>query len=344
MRAVVTRFHIQHSSNGQTERSRIWMMFLGHVCSSHLYLTAMRTPCHLVGRVSGQNSLLIAGASNANNRSIVKQRQFCASWITNSTDDPYNFTSHFWADYSYNGTSYSYYTGPEFYKYTETCDKRSWYNSSTGYHQYASSLIVYYWEDLTLNTSWWKRYEIDPLNAGDSTSWSSWDFYPTMGDHFKCIAENNSYQVFSSLFFSFLFYSSLPNDRPDPLTQPQWGFSVEWLTVTTVINSVWLLGLWILWIDCDTNSELCRKGRRLGVWRAVVDISEAVREELGPNICAYSEPELADALAKRPPVRYYAKHGTVDEPGHIGLSSRTPSKSRFRLRWNHEYGQQTTAG
>jgi len=106
--------------------------------------------------------------------------------------------------------------------------------------------------------------------------------------------------------------------------------------VVSIINSAWLLGLWVLWVDCDTNSELCKKGRRLGLWRAVADISEAMREELGPNICAYSESELAKALKNRPPIKYYVKHGTSQEPGHIGLSSKT--SERVRLRWNHEYG------
>jgi hypothetical protein len=88
-------------------------------------------------------------------------------------------------------------------------------------------------------------------------------------------------------------------------------------------------------LDCDTNSDICKKGRRLGLWRAIADISKVMREELGPNICAYSESELAEALKKRPPVMYYVKHGTDQEPGHIGLSSK--SSGRIRLRQDHEY-------
>jgi hypothetical protein len=92
----------------------------------------------------------------------------------------------------------------------------------------------------------------------------------------------------------------------------------------------------MLWLDCDTNSELCKKGRRLGLWRAISDISEAMREELGPNICAYSESELAEVLKNRPPIKYYVDHGTSQEPSHIGLSSK--ASGRIRLRWDHEYG------
>jgi hypothetical protein len=64
-----------------------------------------------------------------------------------------------------------------------------------------------------------------------------------------------------------------------------------------------------------------------------------MREELGPNTCAYSEKELTEALKNRPPIKYYVKDGTEQEPGHIGLS--TQSSGRVRLRWDHEYGTST---
>ena len=94
--------------------------------------------------------------------------------------------------------------------------------------------------------------------------------------------------------------------------------------------------MWILWVDCDTNSEFCRKRRRLGLWRAIADISEAMRDALGPNICAYTEHELADALSQHPPIMYHATRETKQRPGHIGL--REGQGKRLRLEWNKEYG------
>ncbi len=92
-------------------------------------------------------------------------------------------------------------------------------------------------------------------------------------------------------------------------------------------------------MDCDTNSEFCKKRRRLGTWRAIADIAEAMREELGPDICAYSEEELYEALEKRPPVKYYSTRATEDQPGYIGLSSR--QSGQLNLQWNQEYGKKT---
>jgi hypothetical protein len=42
----------------------------------------------------------------------------------------------------------------------------------------------------------------------------------------------------------------------------------------------------------NRKSELCQKGRQLGKYRAVVDLAEAIRYDLGNDICAYSEKEL----------------------------------------------------
>ncbi|TGO54059.1 hypothetical protein BCON_0113g00190 [Botryotinia convoluta] len=83
------------------------------------------------------------------------------------------------------------------------------------------------------------------------------------------------------------------------------------------------------------NSELCRKGRRFGVWRAVADISEAMRQELGPDICAYTEDELAASLKVRRPIKYYARLDEGGGPGYIG-SSPDPS-TKIKLLWDAHF-------
>lgn len=63
-----------------------------------------------------------------------------------------------------------------------------------------------------------------------------------------------------------------------------------------------------------------------------------MREELGPNICAYSDDDLLKALQRRGDVKYYAMRGTASEPGHLGLSTRQSGK--FVIRWGREYGRE----
>lgn len=100
-------------------------------------------------------------------------------------------------------------------------------------------------------------------------------------------------------------------------------------------TSIWLLGMYVLWVECQFNSEFCKKKRFLGVWRAIADLSEAMREDLGPNVCAYSNKEIGKVLEKRPPIKYYVKDDDDSETGHIGLSSRPSGK--VKLKWNRLY-------
>lgn len=215
------------------------------------------------------------------------------------------------------------YSEPSYYDEYSSCSDRVLDLPDGIFNEKQPGYDLYSWVDPTLNASWNKYH--DPFN-NDPQDWASWNFQPSDPKSFRCITESGIYQVqLATTCSRFL------------LTPIQWGFSFEWLFVATIVNTCWLLGLWILWLDCDVNGEFCKKGRRLGMWRAIADLSEAMREELGPNICAYTEEELAEALKHRPPIKYYATHGTADKPGHIGLTSHTQRK--FSLRWDREYGR-----
>ncbi|KAG9236722.1 hypothetical protein BJ875DRAFT_455776 [Amylocarpus encephaloides] len=170
---------------------------------------------------------------------------------------------------------------------------------------------LYYWNDTIVNQTWWDHFHQDPYKS-QPDYWDEWNFWPSnkTAGNFVCDTKNNLYQ---------------------------WGFSYEWIFVTVIANSVWVFGMWVMWFECDVNSELCKKGRRLGRWRAILDLSEAMTEELGDNMAAYSDHELGKSLQKRLPIKYYVSHNLETEPAHIGLSSR-PS-DRIRLRWGQVYGK-----
>lgn len=74
----------------------------------------------------------------------------------------------------------------------------------------------------------------------------------------------------------------------------------------------------------------------MGTYRAIADISDAMREDLGPNLCGYSENELAAAIKKQRPLKYYVKEGKEGDVGKIGLSSRRSEK--VKVMWGREYG------
>ncbi len=74
----------------------------------------------------------------------------------------------------------------------------------------------------------------------------------------------------------------------------------------------------------------------MGMYRAIADISEAMREDLGPNLCAFLDAELTVAVRKQRPIRYYVSDGKEDGTAHIGLSSR--SSGKMKVSWDQEYG------
>ena len=175
-------------------------------------------------------------------------------------------------------------------------------NPYEGAGSYTSTAYDFY--DDYLNTTW-RAYQ-DYLDYGNT---SVTTFYTQDPANYNCVAEQGVYQ---------------------------WGFSGEWVLVVICVNGLWVFGLWILWVDTELKSQFTRVGRRMGTYRAIADIAEAMREDLGPNLCAYSDKELANALKTQGRVKYYVTEGAVGEPGHIGLSSRMSDK--VRLDWGEKYG------
>lgn len=49
-------------------------------------------------------------------------------------------------------------------------------------------------------------------------------------------------------------------------------------------------------VDSRRNSQLMRKGRKMGRWRAMLDLAEPLQRELGAETSAYSNAELEQAI------------------------------------------------
>jgi hypothetical protein len=112
----------------------------------------------------------------------------------------------------------------------------------------------------------------------------------------------------------------------------QWGFSSEVCLVFFCLNVLWAIGTFSVWVHMNRKCELCQKGRQL----AVVDLAEAIRHDLGNDICAYSEKELDSELAKLSGIKYGVSYR--DRICHIGLSSKEDSEA-FKLRYGDVYGE-----
>lgn len=123
-----------------------------------------------------------------------------------------------------------------------------------------------------------------------------------MPENFNCVAEENKYH---------------------------WSVSGGWVLIVVYINSFWLFGLRVLCLDCHTQNEICKKGRQMGIYRAIIDISEAIRRDLGPNLAAYFEEQLVGALHQQGQIKYHFSKPNSDSSMHIGLSSRDSGRTRL---------------
>jgi hypothetical protein len=109
-----------------------------------------------------------------------------------------------------------------------------------------------------------------------------------------------------------------------------WGFSSLLVYIVLCLQITWTLGMYLVWLDANLYSALCRSGRKVrGHYRAAVDLSEAMGEVLGKETCAYSDAELSRELERQPGIRYYSTDAQNEDVSHIGLSSRRVGRVAF---------------
>ncbi|KAI0966613.1 hypothetical protein F4678DRAFT_484223 [Xylaria arbuscula] len=97
-----------------------------------------------------------------------------------------------------------------------------------------------------------------------------------------------------------------------------WGFSRFILLIAITLEATWIIGCWVIRWRTTVGSNLIEYNRRnVGTIRHVLDLSEAVNRDLGPNTSIYSDHELRSALSKCPPIGYEVE--SKGELSHIGL-------------------------
>ena len=123
-----------------------------------------------------------------------------------------------------------------------------------------------------------------------------------------------------------------------PGTNFVWGLSSLLVKIVLAMQVVWIFGTYVVWLDANIASELCRRGRKVrGVFRATEDLSEAMREVLGNETCAYSDVELAEVLKSEHGLQYYTEDASQAGMSHIGLTSAGASK--LQLEPSKVYGR-----
>lgn len=114
-----------------------------------------------------------------------------------------------------------------------------------------------------------------------------------------------------------------------------WGFATFWVLLLVTSCTAWIIGTYAIWLDAQHHSELVRKGRKMGMNRAIVDTAEAINEALGPDTNAYSDGELGKTLKKHPGVMFSVEERLETGTEHIKLSYRRDEK--LQLSWMKKY-------
>jgi len=122
----------------------------------------------------------------------------------------------------------------------------------------------------------------------------------------------------------------------------RWGFFTTFIKLAAIGNALWVVSTYNIWVHVNRKSELRKEGRRLGTYRAAMNMVEVVGEDLGPNICTYNDRELEKELRRRPPVKYDVlplthENCTEGHSAHIGLS-RAGQGGAVKLTLGQTYG------
>lgn len=188
-----------------------------------------------------------------------------------------------------------------------------------------------------------------PLNGTNVTGYGSSEVEPQW-QYTTNVTLNDTFYKFNNYDPAFEWYpefcyknQTLPFDMSSmaycfPESYYVWGFSSLLLYIICSLQIAWTVGMFIVWLDANINSQLCRKGQTTrGSLRAALDIAEAMREVLGEESCAYQDAEIACELEKlRIGVQYYATNADGDGVSHIGLSS--TRSGQLSLRNDTVYG------
>ncbi|KAF2793173.1 hypothetical protein K505DRAFT_277444 [Melanomma pulvis-pyrius CBS 109.77] len=78
----------------------------------------------------------------------------------------------------------------------------------------------------------------------------------------------------------------------------QWGFSYIFLFMISIFNFVWSCIMVGIWMDTCQKSRMYKSGRRPGLLRSILDISEAMKEEIGEDFETLEEDDLRRRLTE----------------------------------------------
>ncbi|KIX93635.1 uncharacterized protein Z520_10541 [Fonsecaea multimorphosa CBS 102226] len=136
---------------------------------------------------------------------------------------------------------------------------------------------------------------------------SSWYYTPQSGLYTSIVISgaNISFNAFYDDKYNWIMQSE---KKPDgilqcvPSSTYQWGLSSGYLWIVCFVTSLWVAGMFAVWIDSFRNGVLWRSGRGFGRYRNIIDIAEHLHSNFGYDLCAYTHEELEKKVDRLEPV------------------------------------------
>jgi hypothetical protein len=146
-----------------------------------------------------------------------------------------------------------------------------------------------------------------------------------------------SYFYFEGQYYNWEYFHQADNMICIQTNNYGWGFSTTLVFYFYFLFGSWCVGTYGVWVHMNRKSEMSLKGRAMDKYRAVTDLSEAMRNDLGDRTCAYTGKELGQELDKIQGVKYVVTYETEERLPHIVLSSKSDSEG-FKLEFGTLYG------
>ncbi|KFY03631.1 hypothetical protein O988_01351 [Pseudogymnoascus sp. VKM F-3808] len=87
----------------------------------------------------------------------------------------------------------------------------------------------------------------------------------------------------------------------------QWGASWELLVLILIVHIAWSASLLLVWIEATAHSPLVCQGRKMSMWRAILDLSRPLLMRLGSNGGMLDSDQLEEYIRHMSSVHYETK-------------------------------------
>lgn len=109
----------------------------------------------------------------------------------------------------------------------------------------------------------------------------------------------------------------------------QWGASWELLFLILIVHIAWSTSMFLMWIEATTHSLLVHQGRKMSMWKAILDLAQPLLMRLGPNGGLLDPDQLEECVRSLSSVHYEAKRdeGCIQDIHPVSSSDATPAKT-----------------